>query len=76
MTWKALRKGLSLAARVAVVLLVLCAASPAWGRTSAYEDEDDASKYWNPWVVPYVLTVSLTGGVLFVVWRSSRRNPL
>ena len=75
MIWKALRKGLSVVARGVVILLVLGVASPALGRTSAYEDEDK-NKYWNPWVVPYVITCSLTGGVMWVVLRSSRRNPL
>ena len=75
MILKALRNGVSSIVRTAVLVTATVMASPAWAAVSVFEDEDEASGR-NPYVIPYVVGFAFMGLVLWVICRSSRRNPV
>ena len=76
MNVQSLHRRQALVALLALLVLVIALAGPALARVSAYDDEEKGGFRRNPYVMPYVIAVGLTGLVLWVTLRSSRRQPV
>ena len=76
MNVQSLHRRQALVALLALLVLVIALAGPALARVSAYDDEDKSGSRANPYVTPYVIAITLTGLVLWVALRSSRRQPV
>jgi len=75
MNRNALSRGFARVWHVALVWMALVMASPAWAAVSVFEEEEESSGR-NPHVMAYVIGIALVILVMWVLCRSSRRNPL